>query len=187
MAIKGDKKYNTKQLLNLLKGKQEERDEAIAYIYLNNKQQCFRRAVRSGITPERFEDIFSEAFMRFVDAVIKQTLIRNVHAYLTKVFENSLIDEMKKNKKNPENEDLTGLEQVPVQDVQLSEEAIEKIWETMQNLSPKYREYLILHHMEGVSLKEIAKEYDTKPEIVKTELSRGRKKFMELFNNSKNE
>ncbi|MEZ5197574.1 MAG: sigma-70 family RNA polymerase sigma factor [Bacteroidales bacterium] len=187
MAFKGDKKYNTEQLLELLKGKQEERDKAIVFIYLKNKQQCFRKAARLGITPDGFEDIFAEAFMKFVDAVFNQTLIRNVHAYLRKVFENNLFDEMKKNKKNPKIENLTGLEPEPEPDIQLSEKAVERIWETMQKLPPKYREYLILHHMEGVSLKEIASEYDTKPEIVKTELSRGRNKFMELYNDNKNE
>ena len=187
MAHKGDKKYNTKQLLKLLKGKQEDRDKAIVFIYLENKRHCFRKAARLGITPDGFEDIFSEAFMKFVDAVFNQTLIRDVHAYLRKVFENNLFDEMKKNKKNPENENLTGMEPEQETDIQLSEEAVERIWETMQKLPPKYREYLILHHMEGVSLKEIAGEYNTKPEIVKTELSRGRKKFLELFNFNKNE
>ena len=175
------------KLLKLLKGKQEHRDEAFAFVYLHNKSNCFQKAIRFGITADGFEDIYSDTFMRFVDAVLKKAQIKDVHAYLKKVFKNRLIDEMKQNKKNPEKEGLTGKEPEPEPDVRLSEKAVENIWQTMQKLSPKCREYLVLHHMEGKNLKEIASEFDTKPEIIKTELNRCRKKFRKLYNFDINE
>lgn len=159
----------------------------MAYLYTSNKSEFLKRARRKGLAVHDFEDVYCEAFMRLVDAVLRGTKIMDANAYLARIFSNRLIDDMKKNKKNPEKEELTGEEKDLEQDVKLSENAVNRIWETINNLPEKYREYIILHHMEGKSLKEIACEFDSKQEIVKTELSRGRKKFRELYNKNEDE
>lgn len=113
-------------------------------------------------------DAVSETFVRYLGRLSDFISEEHEKAWLIRVLTNVSLDMLKHRKVRA---------YIPLEEVNLSvheKEFEESVFDKLSEISPKNRGVIILHYLEGYSVKEIAKIFGLKESAVKMRLMRGR-------------
>jgi len=137
---------------------------------------------------EHVEDIVQETFKNFFKSIRKGIIPKNVHLkdYIFGIFKKVLAeyikgkikDEMIRNKNNEE--DFVDM-RTPESEY-LKKEKIDFVVKCIEALPKKYQEIIILHYLQGYSVKEISALTSLSPGTVCYRLHIGRKKIIKKAN-----
>lgn len=173
---------NNKRLLKLLYGNEDERDKAFKQMWLKTYKYCFTTGKGMGLSRAEIEDCRSEAFMKVLKAVENRKININPFVFLKTTIRNTMIDFVRRKKKDTEKEKEMILDPGFVSMNGLPEPTKEKIWMAMNTLVPKHNKLLIAQYVYGQSQQELADELGTTRNSIKTETLRARKAFQVQFN-----
>ncbi|WP_028560578.1 RNA polymerase sigma factor [Paenibacillus pinihumi] len=137
---------------------------------------------------ELAEDIVQESFLKVVAKAPKLTNTTNMKAWIKKVARNIAYDYFKKNKKYyPISEHNAAIELTAVSQAQMLADQVEDqirnevLHQALNELSPNYRQAILLFYIEEKSYKEIAQELNTTEQALAQILMRARKKLYHYF------
>ena len=136
-------------------------NEEFHNFYNQNIDKVFRFLYLRTNSFESAQDLAIESFFKFWLSSENGQKIENPRAFLFKIAKNVLIDFYRKKKDThlsldelkekgfeiPQNDFLKELEQ---------DEEIKNILKTLQEIKPIYREVILLHYLENLSIKEIS-------------------------------
>ncbi len=135
---------------------------------------------------EDAEDITAQTFMKTWEYLSLGKHILRMKPFLFRVVNNLIIDWYRAKNTTPlpleEIEDENAVQAVDARlddilDARTSVEALER---ALNLLEPAYRDVLVLAHVEGQSVREIAKKLSVSENVVYVRMHRGRKKLLEL-------
>ena len=111
-------------------------------------------------TQEEAEDITSDVFLKAWQYLVgeKENKVDNFRAFLYRVARNAVIDFYRKRKDDIPLEGAVDLvdDQIDIiESLDLGAE-MEFVWESMEELKEEYKEIIVLKHIEGLSISEIA-------------------------------
>ncbi|MFD1204316.1 MULTISPECIES: RNA polymerase sigma factor [Sporosarcina] len=140
--------------------------------------------IKMGATREDAEDIIQNTaykFIKYMDVIQPNT----IKSWLFRVAINEYYDLCRKQKRRKEHILSIDMEQlskgITAEEEVLQRETGKEITETLQKVSSKHREFLILKYSTGLTIQEIAEMYGMQPDSVKTTLYRARKQFISKF------
>lgn len=157
--------------------KKKYRKDARTFINLieSNKQTMYKVA-RSYLSnnediADAIQDTIESCWKNF-DSLENPAYFRT---WMTRILINKCIDMIRKNKREHPVSDFTeyGTDHSELNNYEFNE--------LMNSLDEKYRTILLLYYSEGFKISEIAQLLDMEENTVKTRLSRGRRKFRELW------
>lgn len=133
---------------------------------------------------EAAQDITQETFLRAWDYLADGKEIKNFRPFLYRVATNLIIDDFRKNK--PVSLDVMKEEGVDIRLTHGSDlnELIDAkdVIRFMAKLDDQYREIIILRHLGGFSVKEIAEITRESENVISVRIHRGLKKLREILN-----
>ena len=174
-----------KEKLILFKIKAGQKD-AFGELYDMYSKQIYRYVYFKVPTKERAEDITSDVFLKSWEYINKHE-IKSFQAFVYQVARNLIADFYKKNK-----ETLIDEKNTIIEDHSLTEK-IDNIsdWQLLDNylrklgkINGKWQEVVILKHIEGFSVKEIAKIIDESNSNTRVLIHRAMNKLKELVSES---
>jgi len=148
--------------------------DAFASIYDRYITSIYRFVYLKLPTREAAEDVTSETFLRFWNAILQNTEIRNVRAFLYQVARNLVVDYFRKEELHKyvvtNDEDVTSSYSTgQVSDRGREQKLIEAradlriVLERIERLKEDYRDVLTLRLIDGLSFDDIAIVLDKKP------------------------
>jgi RNA polymerase sigma-70 factor, ECF subfamily len=145
------------------------------------KYVAFRLADRSLV-----EDIVSEVFTRFWKKMVDGVVIDNPRALLYTVAHGAIIDQYRIAQRRPVGEaieilDAMKWEEIDVQAIDRRQDYAQ-VLEKMQQLDEGYREVILLHYVQQLTIPEIAKIIDEKENNVRVRLHRALEKLRQQLN-----
>jgi len=160
---------------------QIEANEYFLQTYDQYADAIFRFALVKVSDRARAEDITQEVFMRFWQALRKETVLRNDRALLYAIARNLIIDWYRKKKEasldalSEEGFEAKGTDEVPILQNAMNEEVLAVI----HTLDEPSRESLLLRFVEGFSPAEIAELRGETPNAISVRINRALKKVRE--------
>ncbi len=155
------------------------RDEAFRYLFRRHNQRLFRYCLKLVGMQEQAEDLTQEIWRKVIELRGKQTEVYNPLGFLYKVARNLCLDYLKSRKYNQRLDDLKEGSH-PSTFIHEPSEREEVVLTALQELSPKYRDVLVLQMYCGYRLEEIAGMLGTSPEAIWTRASRARAKLRSI-------
>lgn len=153
-------------------------DEA-AGMYLASRGPALVRFARS-ITREQdlAEDLAQEALLRAFERRQELTTIRDLDAWLRRIVHNLAIDRSRRDREiaveDVEGKWMSDEYTVDAADVVLAAETREELEDALMRIPAIYRATVVLHDLEGLTVKEIAEISDVSLPAAKQRLRRGR-------------
>ena len=137
---------------------------------------------------ERAKDLVQETFMKTWEYMAERRgRILRMKAFLFRVANNLIVDWYRGKHKEPlPMEDIEEEAEVRAVDARLDDildarANVEELSRALGMLDPPYRDVLVLHHVEELTIPEIAKKLDVSENVVYVRMHRGRKKLLEIF------
>lgn len=162
----------------------KERDFLAAY---DEYARLVHRHVRLRVgRAEDAEDIAAQTFMKTWEYLALGKPIFRMKAFLFRVANNLIIDWYRTKGSQPlpleeiENEDQD-VEDKKLQDVIDARADVRALEAALDQLEPAYRDVLVLKHVEGYGVKEIAEKLGVSENVVYVRMHRGRKKLTEVL------
>jgi RNA polymerase sigma-70 factor (ECF subfamily) len=145
-------------------------------------RHCFFRLFNR----ETAKDLTQETFMKTWDYIGKGNKIDNMRAFLYKVANNLVINEIKR--KKPEGSldemsaetDFDPISEHAMTDPKAQSEEIE-VLDKLKQLHPSYREVIIMRYVDDLNVKEIAKMLNETESNISVKIHRGIKKLQEIY------
>jgi len=168
------------KLLAMLYGSIRERNKAITILRQESLKYCFYRGRKLGFSSDETNELFQDTIVAFIVSLQRNSIDKNPAGYLRMIFKNKSIDKLNKKKGMA----FVSLEQIELstdeddknkESKQLTETAMNKMCNAMKHLSSNQQTLFNCYYILKMSLKEIAVEQNTTPEVIKTQLSRARK------------
>lgn len=161
-------------------------EQKINQLYLECKNRIYRLAL--GYVKDSYlaEDLTHEILVKCYLKSEKFKGDCSIHTWMNKIASNHCIDFLRKNyrKRDLLYENL----EVFISDVSCSpeSEAItncdhEELRNKLSQLSPKYKDVIVLYYFKQLAMKEIAKQLNIKLSTVKTRLFRAKKMLKEMY------
>jgi len=172
--------------LLLFKAKNKD-PEAFAKVYDLYLDRIYRFVFFKINRIEEAQDITSEVFLKTWQYIIDGNEVKNLNAFFYKIARNLVIDHYRKaSQKDVSLEDIKMLEQEKsgLDDLQKKVQTkleIEKVQAKLNDLKDEYREVIILRHIEGLSISEIAEIVEKKKGTVRVILYRALNTLRELI------
>jgi RNA polymerase sigma-70 factor (ECF subfamily) len=152
-------------------------------------ESLYNTALRLTRNPQDAEDLVQETFLRAYRAFHQYTPGTNLKAWLFRILKNAFINEYRKRKATPAQEDFAGIEDAFESKIDRDrvvsiknpeEEALEKsidegVQQALESLPTDYRMVIVLADLEGFSYTEIAEILEVPIGTVMSRLYRGRK------------
>lgn len=129
------------------------------------------------------KDLAQETFTKTWEYIAKGGKVENIKAFLYRVANNLIVDEFRKKKElSLERLGEDGFEPVSRddKDIRADIEAKEMI-RMIEKLEPDYREAVMMRHVEGMSVKEIAATIGESENVISVRIHRGLSKLRELL------
>lgn len=154
-------------------------------VYDQFADAIFRHCVFRVSDREKAKDITQGAFVRLWDYMLQGKEIDNMRALLYRIANNLIIDEYRKKKvvsldqmRDEEGFDI-GFE--PMHDIE-SRDEYEHAQALLERLPDKYREALVMRHIDGLSVKEIAHLTHESENVISVRIHRAIEKLKDLRN-----
>ncbi len=168
---------------DILNGKKEE------YAFIINKYQNYVVNVISKliIDQEDIKDLTQEIFTKIYYCLPQYNVKYDFKNWLYKITINYILDFIRsKNSKYKlkilsSDEEYEFVEREDFYEKEEVKEKINKLYECINKLKPKYKEVIILKYIEGLSIKQIAEILDVKCNNVKIRLHRAIKNIKKVF------
>ena len=146
--------------------------------------KLFRLACRLTPTKADAEDLFHDVLVKLFSRRTELTSIRELAPWLGRVLYNQFVDDVRRYGRQPVKlvgtsdpvEELADPDTDPTRSLQQAE-----LSAALQKLSEDHRTVLVLHDVEGYTLKEIAELFDTPEGTLKSRLHRARARLRELL------
>lgn len=144
-------------------------------------RHCFFRLFNR----ETAKDLTQETFMKTWDYIVKGNKIDNMRAFLYKVANNLVINEIKRKKPDSsldqmsEETDFEPSENYRNNPMSKSEEI--EVLDKIKSLNPSYRNVLIMRYVNGLEVKEIARLLGESESNISVKIHRGIKKLQEIY------
>ena len=162
-------------------GKPQTTEEEFSKTYDELSDAIFRHCFLKLSDRDLAKDITQDTFKKTWSYLVDGKKIENMRAFLYKTAGNLVIDEYRKKKPLPLDK-LMDEDEISLDKLNLSvdyrgqiESTIEvrRISEIIQNLDPKYKEAVIMRHIDGFSVKEIAQILEDTENNVSVKIHRG--------------
>lgn len=126
---------------------------------------------------EDAKDLTSEVFLRTWQYIKDDKAIKNLNAFIYMVAKNSIIDFYRSRARKEENEEFVSIGHLNISDdsqlaKQISNSDMEEVLKSLAALKDEYREVIVLHYLNELSIKEIALILDKTPGNVRVLLYR---------------
>lgn len=165
--------------------------EAFAQVYDFYVDRIYRFVFYKINRPEEAQDITSEVFLKTWQYIIDGKEIKNLNAFFYKIARNLVIDHYRKaSQKDISLTEIENSEEHPRAEKNEIEKVINKIQldkveEMLGQLKDEYREIIVLRHIEGMSIGEIAEIVEKKKGAVRVILYRALSALRELIEEPK--
>lgn len=143
----------------------------------------FRHCVFRLSDREKAKDVTQDTFMRLWNYVAEGKEVLNVRAFLFKIANNLIIDEYRRKEtfsldqmRDEEGFDV-GFE---VRDSYEARNEAEQLMHALDGLPPKYRDALVLRHVDGMSVKDIARMTGETENVISVRIHRAIEKLKAL-------
>ena len=130
---------------------------------------------------DRADDLLQETLVKALASLSSFTEGTNLKAWLYTILRNTFFSECRQRGREVSDPDGLIVEQFSVPELQTGQADLRDITEAMQRLSPEQREALILVVAEGRSYEEAAKICRCRVGTMKSRVSRGRDRLVELL------
>ena len=131
---------------------------------------------------EKALDIMQETYLKTWKYLADGNTIDNIRAFLYKTARNLIIDDSRRKKEESlENLEEQGFEP-SISASQTKDTEISEMMDTISKLDQNYREPVMLRHIEGFSVKEIAVMLDTSENTISVRIHRGIKELQKIIN-----
>jgi len=164
--------------------------ERLALPYL---ESLYNTALRMARNPQDAEDLVQETFLRAYRSYHQFTPGTNLKAWLFRILKNAFINEYRKRRAAPVEEDFSGIEEsfeskvdrdrtstIPnPEEEALSRSLDQGVQRALADLPEDYRMAIVLADLEGFSYKEIAEILEVPIGTVMSRLYRGRRQLEE--------
>ena len=129
------------------------------------------------------EDVAAEVFQAAAVAFADGRADQVTPAWLMTVARNKVIDRWRRTERHTLRAHLLADAVEPTSEVDLSLEFAQRdlVLDVLSELKPRHRKLLILRHLEGRSVPEIAKLIDERPKAVESALARARGRFRSIY------
>lgn len=171
---------NDLELVALLKGSKQDKDEAFREIYSRYSKMVHAYCACMTYDRDQVEEIFQETFVRFYKSIQNNSRINNIPGYLHTIARNIGKNHNRDRKLNTEITENTLTEDSRID--YDNRELMELILNTVELLEPMYRDVFILHEFEGLNYGEIASRYGISQGNVKIRYLRSKQKLIKLLN-----
>ncbi len=160
-------------------------DQEDAYLKLYDEQadSVFRFVYFKLLDRDKAEEVAQEAFVRTWEYLQTGKVVDNLRAFVYRVANNIMIDQFRKKRElsldalREEGFDA-GFEPLTEAGLLIDVEAIRKV---IDSLDPKYRDAVLLRHVNGLSVKEIAVILGTNENVASVRIHRGLEKLRLLI------
>jgi RNA polymerase sigma factor (sigma-70 family) len=141
-------------------------------------------AYRMGVPSGDAEDLVSEIFIKVYENLGRYRPEHAFSTWLYRIAANHILDWQRRRRREKGFEEID--ERIPDRAIPTDERAVrtetsERVRRLLPRLEEKYRSILILMHVEGMKVEEIAHLLGLPTGTVKTRLSRGRARFAEII------
>lgn len=156
-------------------------------MYRSNVRLVYAYA-RARLGPEDGHDVTAEVFQAAVLAFQDDQAETITTAWLMAVTRNKVIDRWRKaGRRKAKLHLLKTLVQSPDQPENLlvDRQRREQVLAALDRLSAEHRMLLVLHHVDGVPLRELASDVGKSPDAVKSALARARREFRKTYEKQK--
>lgn len=150
--------------------------DAFVKLMEQNKSAMYKTAISILHNDADAADAISETILSCWKNIENLKQDKYFKTWLIRILINCCKDMIRKNSRTVYIESYDGIETDT--DNTLSDRRVK---ESLEGLSDNYRLILTLYHIQGLSIKEIAKLLNMKENTVKTRLSRGRAEFREIY------
>ena len=132
---------------------------------------------------DKAKDLAQDTFTKTWEYITKGGKIENIKAFLYRVANNLIVDEFRKKKElSLESLGESGFEPVSRDDRDIrTDMEIKEVIRTIEKLEPDYREAVMMRHVEGMSVKEIAAVIGESENLTSVRIHRGLAKLRELL------
>ena len=154
--------------------------------YMDLSLQIFRHCYFRISDRERAKEIAQDVFMRTWDYICLGNNIDNMKAFVYKVANNLLINELERRKRHSSldamNEDVNFEPPSDIDESTIEQEAEAKMmFGKLAQLDPDHKELILLRYVDGLSIKEIAEATGEDENNISVKLHRIIKKLKELY------
>lgn len=158
-------------------------DEAYLKLYDEQADSVFRFAYFKLLDRDRAEEVTQEAFVRTWEYLQSGKPVENLRAFVYRVANNIIVDQFRKKRElsldalRDEGFDA-GFEPLVGTDLRMDVAAVRKV---IDSLDPKYRDAVLLRHVNGISVKEIAVILEVSENVASVRIHRGIEKLRLLM------
>lgn len=158
-------------------------DEAYLKLYDEQADSVFRFAYFKLLDRDRAEEVTQEAFVRTWEYLQAGKPVENLRAFVYRVANNIIVDQFRKKRElsldalRDEGFDA-GFEPLVGTDLQMDVAAVRKV---IDSLDAKYRDAVLLRHVNGISVKEIAVILGVSENVASVRIHRGIEKLRLLM------
>jgi len=163
-------------------------EQAFSTAYGEHAAAVYRHIRIRVARSEDAEDMTAQTFMKTWEYMAERRgRILRMKAFLFRVANNLIVDWYRGKHKEPlPMEDIEEEAEVRAVDARLDDildarANVEELSRALGMLDPPYRDVLVLHHVEELTIPEIAKKLDVSENVVYVRMHRGRKKLLEIF------
>lgn len=162
----------------------EDIKQSFIQVYEKNADALFRYALYNLNNRELSKDMVAETFARIWNYLVNGGKIDNMRAFLYRTLKNLIVDYFRSKKTLSLDrimEEETFVE--PVSDIISPEEYSDGkvVMRILDQISPDYKEIIIMRYVQGLSFKEIAKINDENENTVAVRFHRAIKRLKEIF------
>lgn len=155
-------------------------------IFRHYERSLFNLARRIVKDPKTAEDVLQESFIKAFRHLSSVRKDRSLGPWLRKIVYRTSIDAVRRYKRRREAPLDTRIDMgVPPglnpEKEAMVQERVDMVDQALQALSPRYRTYIVLREVDGLSYKEIAQTLDVPLSTVRITLHRARKQLHELL------
>jgi RNA polymerase sigma-70 factor (ECF subfamily) len=161
----------------------QETEKLFLQVYDEHADAIYRFCYFRLFNKEKAEELSQEAFMRTWEYLASGKKVDNIRAFVYRVARNSIVDYFRKKKE-------LSLDELHEQGFDVSLEDASR-WENIIDgrdairaislLDEKYRDVLLLRHVDGLSVKEIASVVGETENAISVRLHRGMKQLKEIL------
>jgi RNA polymerase sigma-70 factor (ECF subfamily) len=159
-------------------------DKTFEKIYKEYAPAIYRYTLLKVSNKEQAEDFASEVFLKFWKYITAGNKIKSLKSLLYSIARNLVIDHYRKKSQETlpiEELEITDPKKNPFEKIMVSDD-IREAYKLLSKIKDEYREVLLLHIVEELSVKEIADVLDKSRGAVRVLLHRAKKTLREIQN-----